>query len=253
MRHLWAEWTYLLIRTSNSGSFSILITSPSRTSSFLCSALPCTRLVTSAAIRGSTSTAMTFLACSRMRIVRLPVPGPTSSTQSVGLRKAFWLQDGQGQRRGCKFEIPSTGGGYAHDGVGNTGVLENMLAVARGVELEDVVRGGRLALGGAVVGAGGCAIALRGFGLAHFLLSGGSLVHKGHRPGEAMRRRSVALNTARATGCCSSDSRLNAHRVQDANVEHFLGLSLSPDCWDPLESRGLELARTPSPSIHGGD
>lgn len=65
------------------------MTSPNKTSSFLCSGVPCTRLVTSAAIRGSTSTQMHFFARSRIRTVRLPVPGPTSRTVSVGLRKAF--------------------------------------------------------------------------------------------------------------------------------------------------------------------
>ena len=54
--------------------------SPSKTSSRFCSGLPCTRFVTSAAIRGSSSTAMTFLAFSRILTVRLPVPGPTSRT-----------------------------------------------------------------------------------------------------------------------------------------------------------------------------
>ena len=50
--------------------------------------VPCTRFITSAAIRGSISTAVTFLAFSKILTVRLPVPGPTSSTLSVGLRFA---------------------------------------------------------------------------------------------------------------------------------------------------------------------
>ncbi len=41
---------------------------------------PCTRLVTSAAILGSNSTAMTFFAFSSILTVKLPVPGPTSRT-----------------------------------------------------------------------------------------------------------------------------------------------------------------------------
>lgn len=51
--------------------------------------LPMNRFLTSAAIRGSISTATHFLTFSRIRTVRLPVPGPTSSTTSVGLRNAW--------------------------------------------------------------------------------------------------------------------------------------------------------------------
>lgn len=40
-------------------------------------------------MRGSISTATHFLTFSRIRTVRLPVPGPTSSTTSVGLRLAL--------------------------------------------------------------------------------------------------------------------------------------------------------------------
>jgi hypothetical protein len=40
-------------------------------------------------MRGSISTAMHFLALERMRVVRLPVPGPTSRTMSDCLRFAF--------------------------------------------------------------------------------------------------------------------------------------------------------------------
>ena len=40
-------------------------------------------------MRGSISTTATRFACSRMRTVRLPVPGPTSSTTSVGFRFAL--------------------------------------------------------------------------------------------------------------------------------------------------------------------
>lgn len=50
---------------------------------------PWTRFVTSAAMRGSISMAMTCFAFSRMRTVRFPVPGPTSRTLSVGRRFAW--------------------------------------------------------------------------------------------------------------------------------------------------------------------
>ena len=58
--------------------------------------LPCTRLVTSAAIRGSISIAVTCLAFSRLMLklegsvmVRFPVPGPTSSTLGLRGTKVF--------------------------------------------------------------------------------------------------------------------------------------------------------------------
>ena len=76
------------MQTSKPGS-SVLITSPSKTSSFRCCGVPWTRLVTSAAILGSNSTQMHFFARSSIRTVRFPVPGPTSRTVSVGLRYAF--------------------------------------------------------------------------------------------------------------------------------------------------------------------
>lgn len=66
-----------------------MITSPSKTSSLFCSGLPCTRLVTSAAIRGSNSTAITFFAFSSIRTVKLPVPGPTSRTVCLDDQYAF--------------------------------------------------------------------------------------------------------------------------------------------------------------------
>ena len=44
---------------------------------------------TSAAILGSSSTAINFLHSGRARIVKFPVPGPTSRTVSVGCIKAF--------------------------------------------------------------------------------------------------------------------------------------------------------------------
>lgn len=70
---------------------SALTKSPITTSSFRCSGLPWTRLITSAAIRGSSSMAVTCFAFSNIRMVRLPVPGPTSRTLSVGLRFACQL------------------------------------------------------------------------------------------------------------------------------------------------------------------
>jgi hypothetical protein len=60
--------------------------------------LPMNRFLTSAAMRGSISTATHFLTFSRMRTVRLPVPGPTSSTTSVGLRNDCG-QAGVGERQ----------------------------------------------------------------------------------------------------------------------------------------------------------
>jgi len=48
--------------------------------------VPCTRFITSAAMRGSISIAVTCFAWSRILTVRFPVPGPTSSTLSVGFR-----------------------------------------------------------------------------------------------------------------------------------------------------------------------
>lgn len=50
---------------------------------------PCTRFVNSAAMRGSISTAVHDLHFSRIRTVRLPVPGPTSRTTSEGRRFAL--------------------------------------------------------------------------------------------------------------------------------------------------------------------
>lgn len=61
---------------------------------------PCTRFVTSLAIRGSISTATTLRTCSRILTVKLPVPGPTSRTTSVGFKLAYrskrvWGQSSQ--------------------------------------------------------------------------------------------------------------------------------------------------------------
>ena len=93
------------MQTSKYGRVA-LTKSPIMISSFFCSGLatagkPCdvnrsqfthfpwTRFVNSAAMRGSISTAVTCFAFSKMRTVRLPVPGPTSSTLSVGRKLAY--------------------------------------------------------------------------------------------------------------------------------------------------------------------
>lgn len=54
------------------------------TSSFLCSGVPCTLQLSSAAILGSSSTAITLRACSSILVVSTPVPGPISRTVSTG-------------------------------------------------------------------------------------------------------------------------------------------------------------------------
>jgi len=54
-----------------------------------CEHLPWTRFWSSATIRGSSSTAITFLTRGSILVVRLPVPGPISSTTSVDLSLAF--------------------------------------------------------------------------------------------------------------------------------------------------------------------
>ena len=51
--------------------------------------LPWTRFVSSAAMRGSISTAVQCFALSSISTVRFPVPGPTSRTLSVGRRLAW--------------------------------------------------------------------------------------------------------------------------------------------------------------------
>src|ERR1700722_19100892 len=64
------------MQTSKYGN-SVLITSPKITSSLRAAGVPWTRFVTSAAMRGSSSTAMHFFAFSRILTVRFPEPGPT--------------------------------------------------------------------------------------------------------------------------------------------------------------------------------
>ena len=49
----------------------------------------CTLFCNSPTIRGSTSTAITFFACSNNFIVKFPVPGPISNTISDGFIFAF--------------------------------------------------------------------------------------------------------------------------------------------------------------------
>lgn len=63
--------------------------------------VPNTRFCTSAAILGSISTATTFRVAGRIRTVRLPVPGPTSRTTSVGLRLAW---EGRSVTRSSRIE-----------------------------------------------------------------------------------------------------------------------------------------------------
>lgn len=67
------------MQTSKYGS-SVFITSPRMTSKRFWYGVDWKRLVTSAAIRGSNSTAMHFFAFSRILAVKLPVPGPISKT-----------------------------------------------------------------------------------------------------------------------------------------------------------------------------
>lgn len=74
----------LATHTSKKGS-SVAKTSPGISTNLLADSEYLKRLESSATMRGSISMAMTFLALSRRRAVRLPVPGPISSTTSVGL------------------------------------------------------------------------------------------------------------------------------------------------------------------------
>src|SRR5205085_10972316 len=76
------------MQTSKYGN-SVLITSPKITSSRRAVGVPWTRFVTSAAMRGSSSTAIHFFAFSRILTVKFPEPGPTSRTMSDRLRSAL--------------------------------------------------------------------------------------------------------------------------------------------------------------------
>ena len=72
----------LAMHTSKYGR-STFKKSPLMMDKLLACGVPCTRRCSSSTIRGSNSTAITFLAVSSRRMVRLPVPGPISSTTSV--------------------------------------------------------------------------------------------------------------------------------------------------------------------------
>lgn len=76
------------MQTSKYGS-SVFMTSPRMTSRRFWAGVPWKRLVTSAAIRGSNSTAIVFLAFSKIFAVKFPVPGPISRTTSLCLRSAL--------------------------------------------------------------------------------------------------------------------------------------------------------------------
>lgn len=78
----------LATHTSKKGS-SLDSTSPTRIFSLLCTQVDCTRFWSSATSLESTSQAITCLHWSSNLTVMLPVPGPTSSTTSVGLRLAW--------------------------------------------------------------------------------------------------------------------------------------------------------------------
>lgn len=84
--------------------------------------------VISAAILGSYSMAMSLLAVSKIRTVKLPVPGPISSTVSVGLSSAFCILGLSLRFSICDVTISRLVGTNSHNGVGNTGVFQDMLA-----------------------------------------------------------------------------------------------------------------------------
>lgn len=121
------------MHTSKYGS-SVLITSPSKTSSRFASGLPCTRFVTSLAILGSSSTAMTFLAFSRILTVMLPVPGPTSRT--IWTISAAWYAQTPQETDIALLEIC-----LIHNCLSYPWILEYMLADVR-LHLKDVIGGG---------------------------------------------------------------------------------------------------------------
>mmetsp|Transcript_32631 Transcript_32631/g.80430 ORF Transcript_32631/g.80430 Transcript_32631/m.80430 type:complete len:215 (-) Transcript_32631:354-998(-) len=78
----------LAMHTSKYGS-STFRKSPEMMLRLAACGVPCTRRCSSSTMRGSNSTAITFLAVSSSRIVRFPVPGPISSTTSVDLTPPF--------------------------------------------------------------------------------------------------------------------------------------------------------------------
>lgn len=121
--------------------------------------VPCTRLVTSAIIRGSTSTAMTFLARSKSLTVMFPVPGPISSTctdreewgerrsalrsQLHSANRAAWVRlrrgnpprpqapdAGHGGPSGLPHRVRGRHSRAVHDALDDEGVLQKVLALA---------------------------------------------------------------------------------------------------------------------------
>ena len=140
----------LLMHTSKYGS-SVLITSPKRTSNRFASGLPCTRFVTSLAILGSSSTAMTFLAFSRILTVMLPVPGPTSRT--------IWtISAASNAQNPQETDITLLEICLIYNCLSYSWILEDMLADVR-LHFEDMV-GGRAFAPGLVRAAVSSAIAL---------------------------------------------------------------------------------------------
>ena len=113
------------IQTSKYG-ISALTKSPMITCSLFCSGLvstcqncttmkplfqthvPCTRFITSAAILGSISIAVTCFDFSSILTVKFPVPGPTSRTLSVGFKFAYV----QYERRIMKKQSQTTNSVY---------------------------------------------------------------------------------------------------------------------------------------------
>ena len=147
----------LLMHTSKYGS-SVLITSPRRTSNRFASGLPCTRFVTSLAILGSSSTAMTFLAFSRILTVMLPVPGPTSRT--IWTISAAWYALTLLETDITLLEIC-----LIHNCLSYPWIFEDMLADVR-LHLKDMV-GGRAFAPVAVRAAVSSAIALPSGSFGH--------------------------------------------------------------------------------------
>ena len=133
------------------------MTSPRRISSRFCSGLPCTRFVSSAAIRGSISTAITFRAFSKILTVRLPVPGPTSRTTYQSQRIFI---AGEKVCLESKSYIRLFEASLVHDCLGNAWVFEDMLSKVR-VHAEDVVDGFRSCLSC-------CSVRMRVWGIVHW-------------------------------------------------------------------------------------
>lgn len=131
------------MQTSKYGS-SVLITSPRMTSRRGCAGVPWTRLVISAAIRGSNSTAKTFFAFSRILTVRFPVPGPISSTTYEA-----WIDQHNIHTRAFVYHHYETHVtllqlSLVHNSLSDTRVLQHVLTDIR-IHLKDAV--GRLRFG----------------------------------------------------------------------------------------------------------